>query len=117
MIHPNPRGALLTVSLKGLSAKPRPALVLQSDLFAEFSTVVVIPVTSHVDEAFDVCRVLVEPSEMNGLRVRSHIMVDKIRAAERQHLGEPIGLLEHEQFQEVTRKLMLFLGLAEPIKL
>ena len=40
------RGDLVTVALPGDYGKPRPALVIQSDLFAEHPSVTVLPVTS-----------------------------------------------------------------------
>ena len=40
------RGDLITVALQGDAGKPRPALVIQADHFADLSTVVVLPLTS-----------------------------------------------------------------------
>lgn len=45
------RGDLVTVSLPGDYGKPRPALVIQSDLFAEHPSVTVLPITSHLVDA------------------------------------------------------------------
>ncbi|NMH17585.1 type II toxin-antitoxin system PemK/MazF family toxin, partial [Tepidiphilus sp. B18-69] len=40
------RGDLVTVSLPGDYGKPRPALIVQSDLLSELESVVLCPVTS-----------------------------------------------------------------------
>lgn len=40
------RGDLVTVAMQGDLGKPRPALVIQSDLFSDHATVTILPVTS-----------------------------------------------------------------------
>src|SRR5215469_10416756 len=71
------RGDLITVALPGDFGKPRPALVIQSDLFNEtHPTVTVLPLTSDLRNA-PLFRVLVEPSPENGLEKVSQIMIDK----------------------------------------
>ena len=42
------RGDLVTVMLTGEYGKPRPALLIQSDLFREHSSVTVLPITSFL---------------------------------------------------------------------
>ncbi|GAB4204220.1 MAG: hypothetical protein Fur0019_04650 [Tibeticola sp.] len=60
------RGDFVTVALQGDFGKPRPALIVQSDLLAEWGSVIVCPVTSELREvAF---RVLVEPTSGTGLQ-------------------------------------------------
>ena len=41
-------GHLVTIALQGEFGKPRPALVVQSDLFAEHSTITVLLLTSNL---------------------------------------------------------------------
>ena len=48
------RGDLVTVVLADEYGKPRPALIIQSDLFREHSSVTVLPVTSFLRSA-EVC--------------------------------------------------------------
>jgi mRNA interferase MazF len=105
------RGDLVTVALQGDQGKPRPALVVQSDLYLELSTITVLPVTSTLVEA-RLLRVDVEPSTGNGLRRRSHIMVDKPQTPPRAKIGPVIGRLDEMTMLEVNRALALFLGLA-----
>lgn len=106
------RGDLVTVALQGEHGKPRPALVIQSDLFAELtSTVTVILLTST---ALDVplIRVPVEPSEGNGLHRRSYVMVDQIFSAGTRRIGPVFGHLDDADMVAVNRALALFTGIA-----
>ena len=70
------RGDLVTVALQGEQGKPRPALIVQADHFAELASVTVLPITGALIDA-PLLRVGVEPSAQNGLTKRSQIMVDK----------------------------------------
>ena len=40
------RGDLVTVALQGDYGKPRPALVIQADQFADLGSVVILPITA-----------------------------------------------------------------------
>ena len=71
------RGELVTVALPGDFGKPRPALVVQSDFFADHATVTVLPVTSIAVET-PLIRLPVDPSRDKGLRAPSFVMVDKV---------------------------------------
>ncbi len=105
------RGDLVTASLPGAYGKPRPALVVQSDLFDEHPSVTILPVTSEL-RATPLFRIDVEPTKTNGLRRPSQIMVDKAQTVPREKLGEPFGRLEDDRMLAVTRALALFLGIA-----
>ena len=70
------RGDLVTVVLQGAYGKPRPALVIQSDLFDQHPSVTIFPVTSELRDA-PLFRITVEASAGNGLQQCSQIMVDK----------------------------------------
>ncbi|UOK69205.1 type II toxin-antitoxin system PemK/MazF family toxin [Ancylobacter polymorphus] len=104
------RGHLVTVSLPGDIGKPRPALVIQADQFAETATVTVLPLSGTLVDA-PLIRIPVEPSEANGLRKSSQIMVDKPMTIRRDRTGPSFGQLEDEVMLRVTRSLALFLGL------
>jgi mRNA interferase MazF len=105
------RGDLVTVALPGAYGKPRPALVIQSDLFDEHPSVTILPVTSDRRDT-PLFRIDVAPTATNGLRKPSQIMVDKAQTIPREKLGEPFGRLEGEAMLAVTRALALFLGIA-----
>ena len=44
------RGDLVTIAVSGDYGKPRPAVVMQDDAFAELPSVTVLPITSDVHE-------------------------------------------------------------------
>ncbi len=106
------RGELVTVALQGDFGKPRPALVLQSDLFADHANVTLLPITSTIVDA-PLLRVTVGPSESNGLRRVSQVMIDKASTVRRNRLGEAFGTLEPLVLLEVERRLAVFLGIAK----
>lgn len=102
------RGDLVTVSLPGDYAKPRPALIIQSDLLADLDSVVLCPVTSELRNA--VFRVTIEPTPVNGLRVLSQVMVDKLATLPRSKVSEPLGYLHDERMKAINRTLLLVVG-------
>ena len=107
------RGDLVTVALQGEQGKPRPALVVQADLYAELTSVTILPVTSTLLSA-SLLRVDVEPTVQNGLTRRSQIMVDKIQTPPRARIGAVIGHLDTITMLAVSRALGLFLELGVP---
>jgi mRNA interferase MazF len=70
------RGDIVTVSLRGNQSKPRPALVVQADVFRDLVAVTVLPITSTLVDA-PLLRLSVQPSPANGLTQPSQIMIDK----------------------------------------
>lgn len=105
------RGRIVTVALQGDFGKARPALVVQSDLFAEHPSVTLLLMSSAMVDA-PLIRITVVPSEQNGLRMPSQIAVDKMFTVRREKIGRPIGHLEDELMAAVNRSLLVFLGLA-----
>jgi mRNA interferase MazF len=104
------RGDLITVALQGELGKPRPALVIQSDLFNEHPSVVVLPITSDLREGL-FFRVDVQPNPFNGLQKPSQIMVDKIITVSTGKVGQVFGTIEFETLMTVNRVMAVFLGL------
>jgi mRNA interferase MazF len=105
------RGDLITIVLPGAYGKPRPALVIQSDLFEALASVTVLPVTSEL-RATPLLRIYVDPSTANGLRKKSQIMVDKAQTVPRERVGSVIGKLHQDTLIAVERALAVFLGIA-----
>jgi mRNA interferase MazF len=105
------RGDLVTVAMPGDFGKPRPALVVQSDLFDASATVTLLLLSSTTVDA-PLIRLTVQPTAGNGLRKPSQIMVDKAMTVRRDKLGGPLGHLDDETMLAVNRSLALFFGLA-----
>lgn len=105
------RGDLVTVALQGDLGKPRPALVIQSDLFDTHPSVTILPVTSELRDA-PLFRIAVNPEESNGLSRPSQVMVDKPQSVAREKIGEIFGRLDDGAMLAVNRALAVFLGFA-----
>jgi mRNA interferase MazF len=103
------RGDLVTIALQGDYGKPRPALVIQSDLFSEHPSVTVLPVTGELRPA-PLFRVRLDPTEVNGLQKPSDIMVDKAQSVARERVGGVLGRVTEEEMLAVSRSLAVFLG-------
>jgi len=105
------RGDLVTLALPGAYGKPRPALIIQSDLFDAHPSVTVLPVTSDLRDT-PLFRIRVQPIDANGLRAVSEVMVDKAHIVTREKIGRKIGRLDDEAMMAVNRALATFLGFA-----
>ena len=106
------RGDVVTVAAgTGYAGKPRPGIVVQSDVFDTVFSMVVCPLTSNPFEVQSV-RVAIEPSATNGLRARSWAMVDKMGAVRRDKIDKTIGALAATDVSRLDEALMVFLGLA-----
>ena len=105
------RGDVVTIVLPGAYGKPRPALVVQSDMFDTLASVTVLPVTSEL-RAAPLLRISIEPNTDNGLRKKSQVMVDKAQAVPREKIGTTIGRLHEDALVAVDRALAVFFGIA-----
>lgn len=103
------RGDLVTIALQGDYGKPRPALVIQSDLFLEHPSLVILPVTSELRDT-PLFRVTIAPNEINGLSRPSDVMVDKVQTVARDKIGPVFGRLSQEEMLSVNRMLAVFIG-------
>lgn len=106
------RGDLVTVALSGDYGKPRPALVIQSNLFADHPSVTLLPLTSELRET-PIFRVRVQPDQANRLRVPSDVMIDKLHTVARDKIHAPFGSIASEQLIEVERAVAVWLGIAD----
>lgn len=104
------RGDLITVALRGDAGKPRPALVIQADHFADLPTVVVLPLTSTLLD-LPLLRVTIEQQSETGLHQRSQVMISRPQSVPRARLGPIIGRIDAATLLEVTRRVAVFLGI------
>jgi mRNA interferase MazF len=105
------RGQFVTVVAPGDYGKPRPALIVQSDLFDELPAIVVCPLTSLIRDDADQFRIDVAPSPRNGLREDSQIAIDKITVIPKAKIGVIIGRADDALMLRVNRALALFLSI------
>ena len=106
------RGDLVTIAMQGDHGKPGPALVIQSDLVEEHTSVTVLPITSTLVDA-PLLRITLQPSERNGLQKTSFVMIDKALTVKRDKLGPVFGHIEPATLIEVERCLAVFLGIVK----
>ncbi|MGZ5009023.1 MAG: type II toxin-antitoxin system PemK/MazF family toxin [Methylobacter sp.] len=103
------RGDLVTIALQGADGKPRPALIIQSDLFSEHPSVTILPLTSDL-RCTPLFRIPIKPDANNGLIKPSEVMVDKVQTVPREKVEEIIGHIADEDMLAVNRTLAVFLG-------
>ena len=106
------RGEVWTVSGGALYAgKPRPAVIVQEDRFDATTSITLCVFTTDPTEA-PLLRMLIEPTDRNGLSSASRLMIDKITTVPKARLGKRIGKLNDEDVVRLNRALTVFLGLA-----
>ena len=107
------RGAVVVVAAKGAyTGKPRPALVVQSDLFnATHQSVTLCPITSDCVDA-PLFRITLPPGERTGLREVSQVMVDKIVSVPRASVTEEIGRCSDAEMGATEEALRHWLALS-----
>ena len=106
------RGDVVTVAVQGDYGKPRPAVVIQSDVLNESESILIVPFTSTLRDA-SFYRHTVAPSGGNGLQTVSQVMVDKVTPCPRAKCGPIIGRLSSEDMIALSNKLSVMIGLAD----
>lgn len=105
------RGDIVTCVLSGDYGKPRPAVIVQSDLFnPTHASIVVCPITSHLVEA-PLFRLLLAPDKSTGITIISQIMIDKITAIKSEKIAKKIGKLSSSEILKLDEALRLWLNL------
>lgn len=104
------RGDVVLIAAKGdYVGKPRPAVVVQSDLFnPTHESVTVCLITPELHDA-PLFRLEVKPTPTNGLKKPSQVMVDKIFSARRKNIGGKIGELDKESMRKIDEAMRLWL--------
>ena len=105
------RGDIIICALSGDYSKPRPAVVIQSDLFnLTHASITVCPITSHLIEA-PLFRLLLVPNKLTGLTSASQIMIDKIISIKSEKITQKIGKLSSDEVLKLDNALKLWLSL------
>jgi mRNA interferase MazF len=106
------RGDIVTIAMQGDFGKPRPALVMQANLFSEHTSVTILPLTSTLVDA-PLLRITVQPNAENGLQKPSQVMVDKAMTVKRDKVGPAFGRIDADTIVEIERCLAVFLGIVK----
>ncbi len=105
------RGDIVVCVLSGDYGKPRPAVIVQSDLFNEtHDSFTVCPITTHLIEA-PLFRLPLSPNKQNGIRESSQIMIDKIMSLKRDKIRQKIGQMTKEQINKLNDAVGIWLDL------
>ncbi len=105
------RGDIVICVLSGDYGKPRPAVVVQSDLFnSSHASVTVCPITSNLVDA-PLFRLELKPTAANGLVSESQIMVDKLTAIKIEKITQQLGKLAALEINQLDNALKLWLGI------
>ena len=106
------RGEIWTVSGGGAyTGKPRPVVILQDDRFDATASITVCAFTTDPTSA-PLIRLVVQPSERNGLKEACRLMVDKITTVAKGKVGRRVGTLREQDMVRLNRAILVFLGLA-----
>ena len=92
--------------------KTRLALVIQNDIGNRYSSLTIVAaITSKVSPVPYPVEVMVEPTNTNGLDVRSAIRLDQIRTVDRQRLIKRLGQVDRSTLTMVDNAVKISLGL------
>ncbi len=106
------RGDIVTVTSSGDYGKPRPAVIVQSDWLKATDSVLAALCTSTLRDA-PLYRLRIEPSDTNGLKVPTQVMVDKIVALPREKCGKVIGHIDKGSLIALNHMLSVIVGIAD----
>ena len=105
------RGDVVICIATGDYGKPRPAVVIQSDLFnPTHASVTVCPITTDLQDA-PLFRLPIDPAPGNGVRAQSQVMVDKLQSLRRDRIRRRAGAVTATQIARIDAALRLWLGL------
>ena len=106
------RGDIFTVTGKGdFSSKPRPAVIIQADLFNEYHpSLTVCPISATLTEN-RLYRISLFPTATNGLKFEGEIEIDKIQAIWLPRVGKHLGAVAESDMYQVDEALRRWLDL------
>lgn len=106
------RGDIVVVATKGAyTSKPRPALVVQDDLFNDtHASVTLCPISSEVVDA-PLFRVSLPANHRTSLMAPSQVMIDKVVSVPRDAIGRTVGRCSAAEMDLIDDALRRWLSL------
>jgi mRNA interferase MazF len=92
------------------TGKPRPAVIVQSDISGALDSVTISPLTRVASDA-PVIRLPIDPSPVLPLERASWIAADKVTTVRRNWIGASLGRLSAAEMQQLSGALAVFLGI------
>ena len=110
------RGEIWTVAGgQDYAGKPRPVVIVQDDNFDKTASITICSFTTNETEA-PLFRLVIQPSEANGLRTPCRLMVDKITTVPKSKIGTKVGRLSDEDVLRLNQAVLVFLGLGSSVR-
>jgi len=106
------RGDIVVCAPPGEYGKPRPAVILQADIFLEARDSVTVCLITSTDVDAPLFRVPIEPGDESGLRGRSFAMADKVMTVSKARLRQRIGCLSAQERRALDSAVSRWLGLS-----
>lgn len=107
------KGEIWTIDLPNSSGTEqmgnRPTVIIAE---VDANIAIIIPFTSNLQALRYSNTLLVEPSEKNGLKLESILLIFQIRAIDKNRILKKIGLLEDEHLSKVDQILKNMLKLS-----
>ena len=105
------RGDVVIVVSPGEYGKPRPAIIVQTDVLnPTHDSVIVCPLTTDLLNA-PLARVAIRPSSTNGVERPSEVMVDKITVVHHKRIKRHVGVADDATMLAVDRALSFVLAM------
>jgi mRNA interferase MazF len=106
------RGDILIVAEPGrLTRKPRPVVVVQSDVANAAATRVTVALVGSSGPELPGIRLAIAPDATNGLDRRSKIMADRLVTIDRASIRQRIGVVDAGTMRQVDDALRRWLDL------
>ena len=106
------RGDIVLVVSRSDYRKPRPAVIVQADIFnGTHNSLALCLITSELVDA-PMFRIALKPLKRNGLKVASQVMIDKIQSARRDRVKSVIGVVSSAEMREIETAAKIWLGLS-----
>lgn len=101
----------IVVAVHADLGKPRPAVVVQADIFNETAgTILVCPLTSDITERMPL-RPIIQAGANSGLHARSQIMTERMMALRTDRIRGVLGSIDAPTAEQLDRALLILLGL------
>lgn len=106
------RGDIYAIAGRGdFASKPRPGLIVQSDIFNPYhASVTACPISTTLTEE-RLFRIRIASDEDTGLREDSEVEIDKVQALRRDRIGRHIGQASEQVMAAVDEALRRWLDL------
>ena len=104
------QGSVFVCIIPGNYGNPCPAVVVQSDMHNKnCPSVLICPITTSLTDD-PIIRMLLTPTELNGLSLESQIMIDKIHTIRRDKIQKKIGELSADQLEELIKAVQAWMN-------